>query len=111
LLIAIVGGVIVAMSLTIRVILIFSKSDTSTPPAGDRRNGQGFRPNIPYPDPFRLKKRIKTKPEMGAQSGQVMTAKPRCHPDKKFQTGVKTTKARHGTGIRLFSGPADREPE
>jgi hypothetical protein len=46
----------------------------------------------PVTPPLQAEKTDQTKPEMGAQSGQVMTDPTTLPPRTEFQTGVKTTK-------------------
>jgi hypothetical protein len=91
LLIAIVGGVIVALSLHYQSDFDIFRSQTPQP-VRQETDATAMDSAKPVTPTLQAEKTDQTKPEMGAQSGQVMTDQTTLPPRTEFQTGVKTTK-------------------
>lgn len=91
LLIAIVGGVIVALSLHYQSDFDIFRSQTPQP-VRQETDATAMDSAKPVTPTLQAEKTDQTKPEMVAQSGQVMTDQTTLPPRTEFQTGVKTTK-------------------
>ena len=114
LLIVLVGGVILALSLHYQCDFDIFRSQTPQP-VRQKTDATAIDSAIPVTPTIQAEKTDQTKPEMGAQSRQVMTDQTTLPLRTEFQAGITTTKpATKSTLERDQAVPADQqtvEPE
>jgi cytoskeletal protein RodZ len=104
LLIVLVGGVILALSLHYQCDFDIFRSQTPQP-VRQKTDATAIDSAIPVTPTIQAEKTDQTKPEMGAQSGQVMADQTPLPPRPEFQTGVTTKPAME----RDQAVPADQQ--